>query len=230
MHKYKWICLVTVGLTAIMGTASADEAARQSLASGIRQFYGLDSSDVEVQIRSSRIEFEESDFDSLTLEPLTRTEPRGLVTLKITAFKAGQKVGADQVRAFIAWYENVLVSTVRIGRHDEISPEKFTLKRMEITSLTDRPLTSDDNLSGVWALRNISRDQILTSSMVETIPPILVGQGISIRFISGALEVMARGTALQEGHIGEQIRVRNSHTKKTITCMVLDAETVQVVN
>ena len=101
---------------------------------------------------------------------------------------------------------------------------------MEITSLTENPVTSEDELSGKWAKRNVGKGQILTSRMFETIPAITSGQEVSILYKSTGLEISTRGTALQSGNIGDLIKIRNNQSKKIIACTVMDDETVQVIS
>jgi len=203
----------------------------QDVKSGIIKLYNLESEDVEIELRNRRLDFDETiNYDSLSFNPLTRTEPRGLMSFKVTAFRQGQELTSDQIRVKISYFQEVLVTTDRIGRRDNITPDKITLKRMEITSLTDRPLTSEDNLSGIWALKRIKKGQILTTSLIEMIPPILNGQGVSIHYNSGPLEISARGTAMEDGHIGEKIRIKNNQSRKTIVCTVIDDESVQIID
>lgn len=222
----KWLLILTFSASnGFCGTSVEKDIQR-----GVIALYNLDTLDVEVEMRTSRIEIEPGSYDSLTFEPLTRTEPRGLMSFEVTAWKYGKKFNSDQVRVKVAYYDEVLVTIDRIGRRDEFGPDKITLKRMEITSLTDIPLTSEDDLTGMWAVKSIKKGQILTSGLVEKIPPILNGQGVSIQYKSGLLEITARGTAMEDGYVGDEIRVRNGESRKTIVCTVIDDETVQLPN
>ena len=222
----KWLIILTIAAPNGFCGSGVEEDIQKSVIA----LYDLDEFDVEVEMRTSRIEIEPGSYDSLSLNPLTRTEPRGLMSFEVTAWKNGEMVTSEQVRVRVVYYDEVLVTSDRIGRRDEFTTDKITLKRMEITSLTDRPLTSDDDLTGMWAVRSIKKGQIITTGVVEKIPPILNGQGVSIQYKSGPLEITARGTALEDGYVGENIRIRNGESRKTIICTVIDDETVQLSN
>ncbi len=227
--RWNWLKWLLI-LTFTAGNGFCGNGVEEDIQRGVIALYNLDNFDVEVEMRTSNIEIEPGSYDSLSLKPLTRTEPRGLMSFEVTAWKYGRKFNSDQVRVRVVYYDEVLVTVDRIGRRDEIAPDKITLKRMEITSLTDRPLTSDDDLTGMWAVKSIKKGQILTSGLIEKIPPILNGQGVSIQYKSGLLEITARGTAMEDGYVGDEIRVRNGDSRKTIVCTVIDDETVQLPN
>jgi len=199
-------------------------------------YYGIDTNKCEIEIRKNRLKINPEKYDSLAVFPLTgstselQSVPRGLVSLRIELYKDNLFIKKGQIRVKIAHYDNVLVSLDRIGRHDIITPEKFTIKRMEITSLTDKPVTSDDALSGKWTKRNIGKGQILSSRMFEVIPAIFSGQEVSILYKKSCLNISTRGTALQAGNEGDLIKVKNNQSKKIIACTVIDDETVQVAS
>ncbi len=227
--RWNWLKWLII-LTFVTADGFAGDEVVKDIQNGIIRMYNLDPLNTEVEMRTREIQIPEGAYDSLDFKQLTRTEPRGLMAFEISAYQNGEKIAEDQVRVRIAYHEIVYVTTDRIGRREQINPEKLTLKRMEITSLTDKPLTSDDDLTGVWSLKSIKKDQILTTGLVESVPPILSGQGVSIQYINGPLEITARGTALEDGQPGEMIRVRNDESRKTILCTVIDSKTVQISN
>lgn len=220
----KWLILFVFSA----GLLTAGEGLEGDMEKAVIKYYDLEDSDVEVELRTSRIAIEPESYDSLVVDPLTRGEPRGLLSFAVRAYKKGEFVAEDQIRVKIEYFKEVYVTTDRIGRRDKITPEKVTLKRMEITSLTEKPVTSDDDLSKMWTLRSINKDQILTTGIVDLIPPVKSGQGVSILYKSGPLEIVARGIAMEDGFQGDMIRVRNNQSRKTILATVADDETVEI--
>jgi len=224
--KGKWICLVFLGLMLIGGSLTAHEGLKGDIAARIMQMYDLGDRDIEIKFRKLRLKTGPGDYDSLTLKALTRSEPRGLMSFRAGLFKNGQVVESGQITIKIEHYQDVLVTVDRIRRNEIITPDKFTLKRMETTSLTARPITSERELSGMWSKRSIRTDQILTTGLLDMIPTVLSGQGVSILYKKPGLQISARGTALQNGLKGEVIRVKNAGSKKIVTGTVMDSETV----
>jgi flagella basal body P-ring formation protein FlgA len=229
--KYdKWICLTLLaGMLFCIGSASRAETLDRTIIKGIIDYYDLGAYDIEIDIRSNRLRADSTDFDSLTVEPLTRGEPRGLLSFKVFLFKEGTVSEEGQVRVKIEYYQDVMVTTDRIRRHQPVTPDKVTIKRMETTSLTVRPLTLDDNISGMWAKRDIRKNQIVSSSLIEKIPAVQTGQGVAILYKTAGLEITARGAAMENGHVGEKIKVQNNQSNKVISCVVLNNEIVQVI-
>lgn len=229
MKTGKWICLTIMGLMLLTtGNSFADDNFNKLLTERIINYYNLENSDIEVELRSNRFDFSSLVYDDLTIEPMTRSKPRGLLSFEVTLLKNGTKVKREQIRVKISHFDNVLIATERLGRHKKLNSDNTQIKRMEITSLTSRPLTSDQSLFDLWTKRDIRKDQILSSNSVETIPTILSGQGVSILYRSSALEISLSGIAMESGYTGEKIRIKNDRSKKILTCTVLDGETVEI--
>jgi flagella basal body P-ring formation protein FlgA len=199
-------------------------------------YYKIDTNRCKIEIRKNRFKINPDEYDSLAIFPLTgptsvlQSVPRGLVSLRVELYKNNLLVKKGQIRVKIEHFDNVLVSLDRIGRHDIITSDKYIIKRTEITSLTDKPVTSEDALSGKWAKRNIGKGQILSSRMFEIIPTISFGQEVSILYKKSYLKISVRGTALQTGSEGDLIKVRNNQSKKIIACTVINDETVRVAS
>jgi len=224
--------LITLALAALLMVVSidtmADDDLNRDMINGIISYYDLDPVRVEIEFRKNRIKAEPGDYDSLEINPMSNSEPRGLIPLKVTLYKNGDEVKSGQIRIRISWFENALVTTDKIRRHDIIMPNKYQLKRVETTYLTEKIVNSPAQLAECWAKKNIGKDQILTSGLIEVIPAVVSGKEVSIMYRTQAMEITARGTALEAGYIGESIRVRNSQSRKIIACTIIDRETVQV--
>jgi len=200
----------------------------KAIADGIISYFNLDSSKVEIEMRSNRVRPETDTFDSLELEPLTLSEPRGIMPFAVKIYEQDSIAGKGQVRVKIAWFQNVLVASDRIKMHDAVSPAQYKISREEVTSLSDKPLTLPDELEGAWAKRNIRRGQMLTSALVETIPDIKHGDAVTIQYKSELIEITAMGVALETGYIGDIIKVKNAQSRKIIVCSIVDDNTVRV--
>lgn len=229
MKNGKWICQIIIGLILMTASNSFSKTSfEELLTKNIINFYNLEEFDIEVELRSSRFEVSQLDFDSLSIKPMTESKPRGLLSFNIALFNEGQEIKEGQIRVKIAYFENVLIATDRIRRHQLINSENCILKRMEITSLTSRPLTSENSLADLWSKRDIRKGQILSSGSVEKIPTILSGQGVSILYKSAVLEISAKGKAMESGYVGEIIRIKNEQSKKILTGTIIDSETVEI--
>lgn len=229
MKNSNWISLIIIGLilmTAVTSFSSTDF--EKLLTEKIIDHYDLYEYDIEIELRSSRFKQSEFDFDSLSIQPMTDSKPRGLLAFKVALFNEKQEIEKAQIRVKISYFEDVLIASDRIGRHQIINSENCISKRMEITSLTARPLTSENSLADLWSKRDIRKGQILSSGSVEKIPTILTGQGISILYKSNVIEISAKGLAMESGYIGERIRIKNEQSKKILTGTIIDGGTVEI--
>ncbi len=229
MKNGKWICLIIIGLILMTAANSFSETNFERLLSeSIINFYDLNEYDIEIELRSDHFDADSFDFDSLTIKPMSQSKPRGLLSFKIALFNEGQEIKEGQTRVKIAYFEEVLIAADRIGRHQIINSENCISKRMETTSLTSSPLTSETSLAELWAKRSIKKGQILSSGSIEKIPTILTGQGVSILYKSSVLEISAKGKAMESGNVGDKIRIKNDQSKRILTGTILDSETVEI--
>jgi flagella basal body P-ring formation protein FlgA len=231
MNKTKWICMAgLLMLLPLMGTAWADEVYEELLKYNINSYFQLDTSLTDIEFRSLRFTAEPDEYDRFEIESMTRSEPRGLLTLKVSLFKDNQLVKDGQVSIRILHYKDVLVAADRIKRYQSFDEAVYIIERRDITSLSNMPATSPDELTGCRSKRNISKDQILTTAMIEKIPVIISGQDVEIVYRSAGFEVSARGLAIQSGYNGDKIKVKNLQSKKIITATIRDSETVLVAS
>lgn len=229
MLKGSLACLkIPACILLFAGYALSDDILNKEIKNSIISAYDLDTAVTRIEIRKNRIEIRSDEYDSLEMIPLTNSSPRGFISVHVNLYKESKLVISRQVRVCIDYFKDVLVTSDRIKRHEVITSDKFRIEKQKVTYLTERPLTSENELLGKWAKRSIGKRQILTSGMVESIPAVTSGQQVSILYRSPGFEISARGVALETGHKGDLVRVRNIQSKKVIVCTILDDETVQV--
>lgn len=83
---------------------------------------------------------------------------------------------------------------------------------------------------GLTATRSLPANTVIRNGMVETPqPPVVVRRNeiVLIRLERPGLLITATGTALQQARTGEFIKVRNTDSRRVITCKVVAAGTVE---
>ncbi len=211
-----------------MGSVFSEETFTRDLQDRIIAFYDLDPANTEVEIRRCRLELAPDEYDSLAVAPLSKAEPRGLLALEVTPYKDDTPLATEQARIKISRFADVLVSSKHVKRHETLTAEMFIIDRREITSISDQPLVDPVAVLGLRSKRTVNKNHILTASMVEKIPDVSIGQEVAIVFSLGGLEVSGRGTAVESGYIGEQIKVKNKQSKKMIVGTIADGQSVSV--
>jgi len=84
---------------------------------------------------------------------------------------------------------------------------------------------------GKLSIRRITRGEIIQKRDLQQPKVIKRGQTVNIEVISGSVRIYSSGTAIQDGSIGEIIRVRreNENTKSTIEGTVVSENLVQII-
>jgi flagella basal body P-ring formation protein FlgA len=227
MIRGKWICLIAVLIPLLAASASGNDTLNKAIIDGIVELYSLDTNVVQVEIVKNRLSADLK-YDSLSISPMTRGKPQGLLPILITLYSEKNQIAKGQIRIRIRYFADVLVTTDKIRRHDILDLHLVVKERRDVTSITEKPLISTESFTGFWAKRNIGKNQILTSGMIEKIPDVTSGEKVSITFRAPAFEVISSGIAMEKGYIGDVIRVRNNHSRKIVACTIVDTETVQV--
>lgn len=224
----KWICMMLIVISTATTAAALDDGLKKDISDAIIKGYNLDPQSVKIEFRKIRLLAEAGDYDSLSVEPATNARPVGRVIIKASLFKSGELIESGQVSVNINSFINVMVATDRIDRNALLAPESMTMESRDVTYLSDKPLTSPDEIVGRRTRRLIAKGNILTYANTEIVPTVEVGREVTILYRSGALEISATGTALENGYTGESIRVRNEQSKKTIEAIINNEQTVHV--
>ena len=93
------------------------------------------------------------------------------------------------------------------------------------------PRKASGRTNVVISLRQGERTQRLSLQAVLSCPEpvIMPGAQVKLIVIAGAVHVSAPGIAHQAGRVGDEIRVTNQITKKSLKARVLDAQSVEVI-
>lgn len=215
--------IVTVSIGSVFST-NADQAIIDKMV----QIYNLDTSLYTIKITYNPIKAADIDIAHLTLRPLTQKEPLGLFTVLAKVSEKGDTFETGQVRMKIKKFKNVLVTTDKLRRHDVLKPNQITLRKMDVTNLTEKAFDKIDKIAGYRAKRNLRKGVIVTSGDIELIPDMEMGREALIVYNDGLCSVTAPGIALQDGLAGDYIKVKNKATNKIIVARIVDNKTVAV--
>ncbi|MBN1903841.1 MAG: flagellar basal body P-ring formation protein FlgA [Deltaproteobacteria bacterium] len=133
-----------------------------------------------------------------------------------------------------------IVLSGRVGIIKEVIKANRNINKGELISLKDITLVSEkgknnknsissiEDVIGKRATRRIQADQAIQNGMVMMPPAIEKGAQVMIRAENEELVITASGKALEEGSVGDQIRVMNITSGKEIIATVKRANLVQV--
>ncbi len=226
-RKVTIVISLIVGITLVASAAQAvntDEAILDQM----RATYELDPNEYEIEVTASRFKTRLVDPADLSLKPLSRKEPLGPFTILVEIVHEGQLIEKGQVRLRIKRYAEVLVASDRIQRHQVLAEQQFELKRVDVTSLREQPVTSMAGIAGQRSKRNLRLGNILTNAAMELVPDIDVGGEVTIVYSDTWGSVTAPGRSMQSGWVGGTLRVKNLASGKVIRAQVISRKRVEV--
>lgn len=190
--------------------------------------YDIDTANHDVKLVSCGLKTAQVLPQHIEIRPTTQKEPLGIFSAIVRINEDGTEIESAPVRFEITKYADVLVANENLRRSDEELADRCILRRMDVTSLHERPLTSVSELIHKRAKRNLSRGTILTASAVEPIPDVETGRDVSITFVEGPVQITAAGIAMQSGMAGDYIKVKNKQSGKIVMARVVDNALVAI--
>jgi flagella basal body P-ring formation protein FlgA len=122
-----------------------------------------------------------------------------------------------------------VVKAVRnIDRGDIITAQDVTLASEQIKYFRKDIIASTKQILGKRATRRIQADQTIKNGMFEVPPAVEKGDRVVIKAENNDLLITASGEALEEGCVGDQIRVMNVSSGREIVATVRRTDLVEV--
>lgn len=134
------------------------------------------------------------------------------------------------VRYNVRIFDNVLVASRAIGADEPLTSGNVALQRMDTGPLGNGYLTDYRQIAGLIARRPIAPGTVLTEISLEK--PLIIKRGSNVTILArkGDLEVSAPGLAMQDGTLGQIVRVQNITSKHYLTATVLSSDEVLVTS
>lgn len=218
------LILILFAAVALASPVPVEQALTEELAA----MYDLDTSQYVIEVDINRLKATSVEPGDLGLRPLVQKAPLGLFTVAATIERDGRTVESAQVRLRISRFADVVVAADRIGLRDDLTRENLTVRRMDITKMYEKPITSYEEVAGFRAKRNIRKGTVLTTAAVEVPPDVESGREVTIVYADGRCRITTPGRALQTGSTGEYIKVKNTGSGKIIMARVVDDGSVAV--
>lgn len=206
---------------------------RESIREHVRQFLlqratvGAGSHEVVIKVNAMDARLRLSLCDKpleAFLPPSARASGRVTVGVRCT----GSKPWSLYVPAGIQQFDQVVVAKRHIKRGGLVTRADLTLERQDLTRLRRGYFLHPDDVLGLIAERGIRHGTTLTPHLLEQ--PMAVKRGARVVIIAriGGIEARMKGKSLDNGSLGEQVRVKNLSSKKELEARVISAGLVRV--
>jgi flagellar basal body P-ring formation protein FlgA len=152
----------------------------------------------------------------------------GQMSFSITAVsETGEKVSFD-VSTSVDEFREVPVATRALDRGQIIGPSDMAMARLNVDALPKSVLAKPEDIIGLEANRAIGTGDLFHRTHLKVPPLIEKGATIKILYRTKLLEATASAEALEDGIVGQEIRVRSISSRKILKGKVLESGTVQV--
>ena len=157
------------------------------------------------------------------------TQPfRGPTVLRAEIQLHGETVRVLTLTADTRIYRGVLVTTRTVRRGELFTEEMFDHRERDVTDVKSGYFSRFADLAGLQASRTIGFDRVIATDHAERVPVILRGGEVTLLLETDFMRITTRGKALQDGSVGERVRVKNRDTGKLLRGEVVDAGTVRI--
>jgi flagella basal body P-ring formation protein FlgA len=137
---------------------------------------------------------------------------------------------AGKVRSLavrLVWTQPALMLARSVKRGETLKETDFVVRQVRV------------NKAGVYASRpseavgrslkkNLFQGEVLALNALADVPAVEKGKSVTIIVRDAGLTVKAKGEALEDGALGETIKVRNVSSKTVLTAVIVAGDTVEV--
>jgi len=153
---------------------------------------------------------------------------RGPTVLRVGIDVDGQTLKTMSVTADIRYLRPVLVARYMLGRGEALEESMVEMAERDITTLRNGYFTELALLQDMQTRRSLAEGAVLTRNHVAAIPVVKRGAAVELVARTNRFSATALGEAMQDGGVGERIRVKNSDSGKILYGQILDAYTIQM--
>ncbi len=128
------------------------------------------------------------------------------------------------IRAFA----NVVMTRQAFAKDTQLHTNDLSLSRQELSAMHAGAFNTMAEIDGMVLRRAVSKDTILTPSMLQPKRLVQRGAAITIEAQYQGVVIRVQGVALMDGHQGQMIRVQNARSGREVHAEVIASATVRV--
>lgn len=125
-------------------------------------------------------------------------------------------------------WKEIPIAIRTLGKGQVVKPEDVRMARLNVSALPRDAASDEKSVVGRSLSQEVSAGDFFKAGKLSVPPVVTEGQQITVRFRTKSLEATATGIALESGAAGEEIRVKNSVSKKIITGNVVEPGLVEI--
>ena len=161
----------------------------------------------------------------VVVEQQSTGELHGRINVKVSCPDQGWFV---YLGAQVAHFLPVVVAQNDLPRRTRLAAPLLTLQEVDVSKLRGDYFTSIHQLQGVETRNRVRAGEVISSTNLIAAAAVNKGEQIVIVATNAKISVRMLGEALDNGKIGEQIRVRNLQSGRVIRALVVARGRVEV--
>jgi|AntRauTorckE6833_2_1112554.scaffolds.fasta_scaffold03244_6 flagella basal body P-ring formation protein FlgA len=163
--------------------------------------------------------------EPLDFEVHGNNELRGRSNLRVSCYPEDWFIF---VTAEVQVFSPVVTASTSLNRGALITEQMLEVQQMDVSRVRGEYFTSFQPLLGMQVRNRIRAGDIITSRQVNIIQAVSRGDQVIIQAKNKSLTIRMMGEALDSGSIGEQIRVRNLQSGRTVRARITARGIVEV--
>jgi flagella basal body P-ring formation protein FlgA len=220
------ILSIRTGNAAVLNSQFISEKIQKDVAKQINSFV---SGKIEVEVKNipySTISVPKGDLQVLTRTNFNYFSP--LTVIKVDVVVNGQEIITFGVPVKITVWDNVWVAKDVINRGESLNSSNLSLEMKDVTFIAENAVRQNVSFNNNLVKKRFVPGEIIDKRFVEVAPLVTKNSFVSIIFKMDDITVTADGQALDNGKIGDYIKVSNKKYRKEYTGKVIGANTIQV--
>lgn len=169
---------------------------------------------------------QEVEFKVPSVYKLTKITPQ--MVLPMAVMVNGAPKEKFNVRVKVELYKDVVVALKKINKSAVVTAKDIGVAKREVALLPAKYFEDTQELVGKMAKASIYEGSVVFDWMIKLQPSVVKGQKVKIIAESPGLLVEAAGIALEDGQIGDTIKVKRVDSKEKIEAEITDSNEVEV--
>ncbi|WP_448213139.1 flagellar basal body P-ring formation chaperone FlgA [Colwellia sp. MEBiC06753] len=120
----------------------------------------------------------------------------------------------------------VLVAKQAIDKGSVLTQDNVAIEYQNESQLRGEVLKKQDDAIGAKAKRNIYRGRAISPNQICTV---CKGDSVTLVASSSLIEIKTEGTSISDGHLGDEVKVKNNRSGKLVTGLVTDLNKVTII-
>ena len=182
--------------------------------------------DSEAQIKSlSKLK---NKISFLVIEAYPNFDPLKASIIPLKVFNNGKYEKKIFIKAKVRIFKPIVVAQKNIAQGKIILTDNLSLENKEIYSLNGQYFYSLSNISGKQSKINIKSGRAIESWMLRNLPEVQKNDKILLIVTDKNVHVSVDGIAIQDGYLGDKIRIKRNGYAKLLTGKVIGLKKVEI--